>query len=237
MSDLIWLNAGDGPDSLPDPAAALTEPNGLLAAGGSLAPDWLLASYRRGIFPWFEAGQPILWWSPDPRAVLYPAELKVSRSLKQTRRRGEFHVTADANFAGVIDACAEPRRYTDATWITPPMRAAYARLHDLGWAHSFETWSEATLVGGLYGIAIGKVFFGESMFARRTDASKLAFWHAVEFLSRQGFELIDCQLPSSHLTRLGARSLPRSEFLALLGQLTEPAGQPGPWIEAFAAGR
>ena len=236
MSELRWLSAANGPESLPDPADALIEPNGLLAAGGSLEPAWLLKSYRRGIFPWFETGQPILWWSPDPRTVLRPDELRVSRSLRKRLRRGKFQVSADRDFAGVISACAAPRRYTDSTWITAPMLAAYERLHELGWAHSFEAWTDETLVGGLYGVAIGKVFFGESMFARQSDASKVAFWHALQFLSEQGIELIDCQLPSEHLSRLGAKSLPRSEFLSLLERLTDPSGTPGTYRKAFQTG-
>lgn len=236
MSNLKWLSAADGPESLPDPAEALIEPNGLLAAGGSLEPEWLLESYRRGIFPWFETGQPILWWSPDPRTVLEPDDLKISRSLRKRLSRGQFRVTADKDFAGVISACSEPRTYTDSTWITPTMGTAYTRLHELGWAHSFETWTGETLVGGLYGIAIGKVFFGESMFARQSDASKVAFCHALRFLSERGFELVDCQLPSAHLSRLGAKSMPRSEFLSHLVRLTESPGMPGHYREAFDAG-
>jgi len=236
MSELKWLSAADGPDCLPDPAEALIEPNGLLAAGGSLEPEWLLESYRRGIFPWFETGQPILWWSPDPRTVLEPDEFNVSRSLRKRLRSGQYRVTADRDFGGVISACSEPRSYTDSTWITPTMLTAYTRLHELGWAHSFEAWTDDTLVGGLYGVAIGKVFFGESMFARQSDASKVAFWHAIRFLSASGFELIDCQLPSAHLTRLGATSMPRSEFLSRLSGLTESAGMPGRYREAFEAG-
>jgi len=234
MSELKWLSAADGPASLPDPADALVEPNGLLAAGGSLAPEWLLASYRRGIFPWFESGQPILWWSPDPRTVLYPDAFRVSRSLGKRIRRGEFEITADTDFAGVIGACAGPRRYTSQTWITARMREAYTELHADGWAHSIEARAGGALVGGLYGIAIGRVFFGESMFAHATDASKVAFWHAIRFLTREGFELIDCQLPSAHLSRLGATTLPRTRFLDLLARLTEPAGAPGAWTERFA---
>lgn len=233
MRELSWLSAADGPEALPDPADALTEPNGLLAAGGSLAPDWLLTGYRRGIFPWFEAGQPILWWSPDPRTVLRPEGLKVARSLRKRIRRGEFQVTADTDFAGVIGGCAEPRRYTSSTWIIPAMREAYLRLHALGFAHSFEAWSDDGLAGGLYGVAIGKVFFGESMFARRTDASKVALWHAVQFLRNVGFELIDCQLPSTHLSSLGAQSLPREDFLALLERLTATPTPRGAWTDAF----
>ena len=233
MSELKWLNATDGPDEFPDPADALVEPNGLLAAGGALSPEWLLTSYRRGIFPWFEAGQPILWWSPDPRTVLIPGELKISRSLARRLKRREFEITADRNFAGVIGGCAEPRRYSQGTWITTEMRAAYERLHDEGWAHSFEAWQDGSLVGGLYGIAIGRVFFGESMFARRTDASKVALAHAHDFLIERGYALIDCQLPSAHLSRLGAISLPRRDFLNRLQALTETSGQPGSWISAF----
>jgi len=235
MNELRWLKAADGPDKLPDPQEALRQPNGLLAAGGSLSPEWLLASYRKGIFPWFEAGQPILWWSPDPRTVLEPEALVISRSLRKRLRSGEFTVTADESFAEVIAACAEPRAYTDATWITSSMTEAFVALHGLGWAHSFESWSGGELVGGLYGVAIGKVFFGESMFARRSDASKVAFCHAVDFLRDSGYELIDCQLPSAHLTRFGATSIPRHTFLERLRMLTEDVGEPGRWTLATAS--
>jgi leucyl/phenylalanyl-tRNA--protein transferase len=233
MSELKWLSRDDGPDSLPDPIHALLEPNGLLAAGGSLEPEWLLASYRRGIFPWYETGQPILWWSPDPRTVLRPHELRVSRSLRKRIAHGAFEVTADREFAGVIAACAEPRSYTDSTWITRDMLRAYVKLHQLGWAHSFESWADGELVGGLYGIAIGRVFFGESMFARQSDASKVAFFHALEFLADRGFDLIDCQLPSAHLSRLGASPFPRSDFLKALARLTESPGTPGSYRNDF----
>jgi leucyl/phenylalanyl-tRNA--protein transferase len=235
MGEFKWLSAKDGPQSLPDPAEALLEPNGLLAAGGSLEPDWLLESYRRGIFPWFESGQPILWWSPDPRTVLKPDQLRVSRSFRKRLARNEFSVTADHDFAGVISGCTEPRSYTDSTWITPSMHTAYLRLSEIGWAHSFESWVDGSLAGGLYGIAIGKVFFGESMFARRSDASKVAFWHALQFLETRGFELVDCQLPSAHLSRLGARTMPRSKFLAELARLTESPGMPGSYRDEFEA--
>jgi len=235
MSELKWLCRDDGPDSLPDPADALREPNGLLAAGGSLEPDWLLAGYRRGIFPWFESGQPILWWSPDPRTVLKPEELRVSRSLRRRIDRNEFRVTADTDFAGVIAGCAQPRSYTDSTWITPEMQSAYIALHELGWAHSFESWVDGSLAGGLYGIAIGRVFFGESMFAKRSDASKVAFFHALRYLSRRGIELVDCQLPSAHLSRLGARSLPRADFLTELARLMESPGTPGSYRDDFVS--
>lgn len=237
MTELCWLSADDDPNCLPDPNSALSEPNGLLAAGGSLSPEWLLASYQRGIFPWFEAGQPILWWSPDPRTVLQPDALKISRSLRKRINRCEFSVTSDCDFAGVIGACAEPRSYTDGTWITPLMQAAYCRLHAEGWAHSFEAWQDEQLVGGLYGVAIGKVFFGESMFTRQTDASKVAFHHAVRYLQVAGYELIDCQLPSQHLASLGATSVARSSFLESLRQLTTSTAQPGPWTQHFAGWR
>jgi leucyl/phenylalanyl-tRNA---protein transferase len=235
MSNIRWLAATDGPEALPAPANALRHPNGLLAAGGSLNPDWLLAAYRHGIFPWYEEGQPILWWCPDPRAVIRPAELKISRSLRRTVARERFAVTADTAFDAVIDGCAEPRRYTDATWITREMADAYKRMHTLGWAHSFEAWQKDRLVGGLYGIAIGRVFFGESMFTRERDASKVAFVHAAAFLAQHGFELIDCQVESAHLTRLGAAAMPRNAFLQAVATLCEPAGEPGLWTLGAAA--
>ena len=232
MSRLRWLGPSDGPEALPKPASALSEPNGLLAAGGALRPEWLLAAYRQGIFPWYEEGQPILWWCPDPRAVLRPDELKVSRSLRRTLRRGTFTVTADRAFAAIVEGCAAPRRYTDATWITPDMARAYERMHELGWAHSFEAWRDGRLAGGVYGIAIGRVFFGESMFSRERDASKVALVRAVEFLKARSVALIDCQIPSSHTTRLGATALTRERFLGLLDELCEPPGSPGPWTGA-----
>lgn len=229
MTNIRWLAATDGPETLPAPGYALRHPNGLLAAGGSLRPEWLLEAYRHGIFPWYEDGQPILWWCPNPRAILRPAELKVSRSLRRTAARGRFAVTADTAFDAVVDACAQPRRYTDATWITAEMAAAYKHMHALGWAHSFETWEAERLVGGLYGIAIGRVFFGESMFARERDASKVAFVRAVTFLQARGVALIDCQIASAHLTSLGATSMSRDAFLEALTALCEPPGEPGPW--------
>jgi leucyl/phenylalanyl-tRNA--protein transferase len=233
MRNIRWLGPSDGPDALPDGAAALEHPNGLLAAGGSLEPDWLWAAYRRGIFPWYEEGQPILWWCPNPRAVLLPEELHLSGSLRRTLRRHRYVVTADRDFGAVVDACAAPRRYTDATWITAEMAAAYKQMHAAGWAHSFETWHAGHLAGGVYGIAIGRVFFGESMFARERDASKVALAGAVAFLRSRGYSLIDCQLPSSHMTSLGARTMPREMFLQQLARLCDPPGEPGPWAEAM----
>jgi leucyl/phenylalanyl-tRNA--protein transferase len=233
MSGLRWLQQSEGPQALPNPASALRNPNGLLAAGGSLEPEWLLAAYRNGIFPWYDEGQPILWWCPDPRAVLWPGDLRVSRSLRRTLRRRRYVVTADRAFAAIVDGCAEPRRYTDATWITPDMAAAYKRLHALGWAHSFEAWRDNDLVGGMYGISIGRVFFGESMFSREADASKVALAIAIDFLREHGCALLDCQVPSSHMTTMGATFLRRDRFLDLLAELCVPPGSPGSWSDAM----
>ena len=228
MSALRWLSRSTAPD-FPPPEEALTEPNGLLAAGGDLEPDRLLTAYRRGIFPWYEEGQPILWWSPDPRAVLWPGELRVSRSLKRSVRNRGFTFRVDTAFDQVVAACAAPRTYGHRTWITHEMAAAYARLHRLGWAHSFETWHDDALVGGLYGVAIGRVFFGESMFTRSTDASKVALFHAVRFLRDLAFELIDCQVASAHTASLGATNVSRANFLELLAVLCDPPGTPRRW--------
>jgi len=196
------------PERFPDAAYALREPNGLLAAGGDLSPRRLLAAYRQGIFPWYSSGQPILWWSPDPRGVLLPGDLKVSRSLRKSLRGG-YRVSLNRAFAEVMRRCAAPRPGQDGTWITAGMQRAYLRLHELGHAHSIECWHDDELTGGLYGVAIGAVFFGESMFSARRDASKVAL-HA---LCRSGFDLVDCQLPNEHLERLGARRMARQEFI------------------------
>ena len=229
MSTLRWLSSADAPDRFPPASEALTEPNGLLAAGGDLQPARLLAAYRRGIFPWYEEGQPILWWSPDPRAVLRPDGVKVSRSLRRALIKGGLEARIDSAFKSVVSACAEPRRYTDATWITRDMAAAYARRHELGWAHSFESWRDGELVGGLYGVAIGRVFFGESMFTRTTDASKVALVHLAEHLQARAFRLIDCQVASAHVASLGATTVSRTNFLALLDEYCEPPGEPKRW--------
>ena len=221
-----WIGADTPAHAFPDPERALDEPNGLLAAGGDLSPERLLHAYRLGVFPWYSAGQPILWWSPDPRAVLFPERMRVSRSLRKTLRQGRFRVTVDTAFREVMDACAAPRPGSDGTWITPEMLAAYTRLHSLGWAHSVECWRDGRLAGGLYGVAMGRVFFGESMFSRESDASKVALAH----LSGQGYRLIDCQVESEHLARLGAEPVPRRTFRALLDELTEP--EPAPAAEA-----
>ena len=208
------------PDAFPDPELALDEPNGLLAAGGDLGPTRLLCAYRRGIFPWFSDGQPILWWSPDPRAVLWPEALRVSRTLRRTLRRETFTISANTAFDRVVRECARPRAGQDGTWITRGMATAYGRLHRAGHAHSIECWRGAELAGGLYGVAIGRVFFGESMFSRSADASKVALAH----LCTLGFGIIDCQLPNPHLARLGAVEMERQRFVALLDELCEASG-------------
>lgn len=213
----FWLDPNDGSYTFPPAEYALKEPNGLLAIGGDLSPRRILNAYRRGIFPWFNPGQPILWWSPDPRAVLFPEKLKVSRSLRRTIARDTFRITFDNAFAEVIKACAEtPRRGQHGTWITDEMQQAYIRLHQLGYAHSAESWDDGQLVGGLYGMRLGDVFFGESMFSHRTDASKVAFVHLVRRLQREGVVVIDCQVTTDHLLSLGAEEIARTRFLTLL---------------------
>jgi len=216
VKTITWLSPKDAPEWFPPPEQALDDPAGLLAAGGDLSPARLLAAYRRGIFPWYSPGQPVLWWSPDPRAVLFPEEFRVSRSLAKTIRNGGFSVASDQSFAEVIDACAAPRAQSLGTWITPEMREAYLELHHRGHAHSIETRLGGELVGGLYGVRLGGVFFGESMFSRASDASKVALAHLVAVCRRNSIAVIDCQLASRHLASLGARSIPRAQFQALL---------------------
>ncbi len=214
--------------AFPDPA--LAEPDGLLAVGGDLSPERLLSAYAAGIFPWFSEGTPILWWSPDPRLVLFAGELHVSASLRRTVRRGRFRVTSDAAFGRVIRRCADRERPgQDGTWITGGMVDAYERLHRLGFAHSFEAWEGDALAGGLYGVSLGAAFFGESMFADRPDASKVAFVRAVEFLSRWGVDLVDCQVKTAHLERFGAREIPRKEFLERLERALRASTLRGHW--------
>jgi len=228
-----WL---EHDDPFPPLASALKHPNGLLAAGADLSPGRLLAAYRQGIFPWYSEGEPVLWWSPDPRMVLIPAELKVSRSLAKALRNRDYEIRFDSAFAAVMQGCAT--RGADAagrgagevgTWITDAMRAAYARLHELGYAHSAETWIGGELAGGLYGVAIGRMFFGESMFTRVRDASKLAMVHLVRRLERRRYGMIDCQMHTAHLASLGARSVPRSEFSLRLRELVDYALTPTKW--------
>jgi leucyl/phenylalanyl-tRNA--protein transferase len=217
----------------PDVARALDEPNGLLAVGGNLEPECLLRAYRRGIFPWYEAGQPILWWSPDPRLVLFPEDLKVSRSLRKTLRRAGFEVAFDQNFRAVMQACGAARSDGYGTWITTEMLDAYTRLHQLGYAHCVEVYREGELVGGLYGVALGRVFFGESMFHRATDASKVALCALVHKLIALGFAVIDCQMETAHLLSLGAQTVPRTRFCELLTACDE-APLPSQWRVAAA---
>jgi leucyl/phenylalanyl-tRNA--protein transferase len=210
--------------------AALAEPNGLLAAGGDLQPQRLLAAYRRGIFPWYSAGEPILWWSPDPRMVLFPGELKISRSLAKTLRKSGYEVRLDTAFDAVVGACAgKPREGQSGTWITAEMQAAYRALHSLGYAHSVETWIDGTLAGGLYGIAIGRAFYGESMFADVRDASKIALAHLCAHLKLRGFGIIDCQMETAHLASLGARPISRQHFSARLDELCALGDAPEHW--------
>lgn len=213
----LWITEESPPGAFPDIESALIEPNGLLAIGGDLKPERLLCAYRRGIFPWYSDGQPILWWSPDPRAVLFPSRFHVSRSLRRLMKRSPFEVTVDRDFTGVVRGCAAPRRDQQGTWITGAMASAFTRLHALGHAHSVECWQDGDLAGGLYGVAVGRVFFGESMFSAVPNASKFALAHVCGL----GFELIDCQIPNAHLMRLGAEMIDRREFAALLDRLCQ----------------
>ena len=224
---LTWLKR----DTLifPPLSKAMREPNGLLAAGGDLSADRLIQAYRHGCFPWFSEGQPILWWSPDPRTVLFPEELHVSRSLGKLLRQQRYQVSFDRDFAAVIQACAAPRDYADGTWITDDMQNAYIELHASGHAHSVEVCDKGELVGGLYGLAMGQLFFGESMFSRADNASKFGFVTLVRQLQAWGFVLIDCQMPTDHLESLGARSIPREQFAEYLQKhLDQPT--PAKWV-------
>jgi leucyl/phenylalanyl-tRNA--protein transferase len=217
---LHWLRPDD---PFPPVTAALKDPNGLLAAGGDLSVERLLDAYRHGIFPWFNPGQPILWWSPDPRMVLIPRELKVSRSLNKVLRNRDYEVRADTSFRAVMRACSEPRPEQDGTWISAEMIAAYCALHERGFAHSVETWIGGELAGGLYGVALGRMFYGESMFTRAADASKIALVHLVRQLERWHFGMLDCQVHSEHLAAFGARAIPRADFMRKLRELVNYA--------------
>ncbi|MDR1662603.1 MAG: leucyl/phenylalanyl-tRNA--protein transferase [Azoarcus sp.] len=228
-----WLRNTDG---FPPPELALREPNGLLCAGGDLTSQRIVRAYINGIFPWYSPGEPILWWSPDPRMALFPGEFRISRTLRKTLRKGGYRVRLDTRFEAVIEACAgTPRPGQAGTWITPEIKAAYVRLHALGYAHSVETWIGEQLAGGLYGIAIGKMFYGESMFARVADASKIAIAHLVRFLGEQGFGLIDCQMRTAHLASLGAREIPRDDFIRCVRTLTAIPPLCGRWPADAAA--
>lgn len=223
---IAWLRSGD---PFPPVEKAAAEPNGLLAAGGDLSVSRLVDAYGRGIFPWFNEGQPILWWSPDPRMVLFPAELKISRSLTKTLRHSRFEIRADTAFREVILNCGMPRREQHGTWITAPMVEAYCEMHRAGIAHSVETWIDEELVGGLYGVALGHAFFGESMFTRVTDASKVALVTLVRQLELWGFGLVDCQMNTAHLASFGAREIPRADFTRRLRELIHYPTIPAPW--------
>lgn len=228
-TQLPWL-AGDDP--FPAPSTALDYPDGLLAAGGDVSPTRLQAAYRAGIFPWSSAGEPLLWWSPDPRCVIDPATFIPSKSLVKTRRQAGWRFSCNQAFADVIAACAAPRPYADDTWITAEIQAGYVALHKLGWAQSIEVWRDDALVGGLYGVTVGGIFCGESMFSRCRDASKLAFWALMRLSQAWQVEWVDCQLENDHLLSLGATIMSRNDYLALLAQ--QPETPALPWSQAHS---
>lgn len=218
---VVWLSADDPPNAFPAVEDALCEPDGLLAAGGDLSVKRLLAAYRRGIFPWYDEGQPLLWWSPDPRCVFLKGDFHLSRRLQKELRRSSVEVRFNTTFAEVVRACAGPRLYQEGTWITGDMMTAYQQLHESGWAHSIEVWQDDELIGGLYGLAIGKAMFGESMFSRESNASKIALLLLDRMLDAGTFGMVDCQVQSNHLLSLGASVIPRSEFTHRLDVLCE----------------
>jgi leucyl/phenylalanyl-tRNA--protein transferase len=232
---IVWLSERDSPEAFPSVDRALREPDGLLAAGGDLSPPRLLAAYRRGIFPWYSRGQPILWWCPDPRAILLPPHFKMSRSLAKSIRNRGYVTRIDTAFREVIRACGSPELRPGGTWLSPEMRAAYLRLHKLGYAHSVETWHEDRLVGGLYGVALGRVFFGESMFSIERDASKVAMKRLCEELVSRGYRMIDCQMATPHLLSLGAQLIPRPLFVGMLSAHVSDQPTPDRWIDATPA--
>jgi leucyl/phenylalanyl-tRNA--protein transferase len=222
------------PDEILFPPVDRAVKSGLLGVGGDLSPERLLAAYREGIFPWYGEGEPILWWAPDPRFVLYPGELRVSRSMRQFLKKGLVRITFDKDFRAVIAACQKPRSGQDGTWITGEMREAYSALHDLGYAHSVEVWSGETLAGGLYGVSLGRAFFGESMFTTIANASKAALITLVTRLREHNFDLIDCQVETPHLASLGARLIPRREFGKRLGESLRHETLRGSWGRLLA---
>lgn len=226
---IAWLSESDPPDAFPPVEDALAEPDGLLAAGGDLSQDRLLAAYVRGIFPWYEEGQVILWWSPDPRCVLWPQQLHVSRRLRQQLRNSKAEVRFNTAFGEVVKRCAGRRRYRSGTWITGAMSSAYRALHDDGWAHSVEVWEDGDLVGGLYGVCIGRVFFGESMFSARPNTSKMAMIGLTRHMIENQLSLLDCQVVSPHLLTLGAIRMPRHEFAEYLAGACDPATPHTAW--------
>src|SRR5512146_498864 len=221
-----WLELQD---PFPPVARALRHPNGLLAAGADLSVERLIDAYRRGIFPWYSEGQPLLWWSPDPRMVLFPPELRIARSLKKRLRRRDYEVRADTCFEAAMRACAAPRAEESGTWITEDMVTAYTALNRSGFAHSVETWIDGELAGGLYGVALGRMFYGESMFMRVADASKIALAHLVRQIERWGFGMIDCQMKTAHLAAFGAREIPRAKFMRKVVELVNYPAPASPW--------
>lgn len=227
MINLHWLDETDL--DFPDIESALDDPDGLLAVGGDLSSDRLLSAYSQGIFPWYQDEQPILWWSPSTRMALLPADLYISSSMRKLLRRQTFRVTFDTAFADVIGQCSSVREAFPGTWITVEMQAAYCRLHNMGVAHSVEVWHGDTLAGGLYGIAMGQLFFGESMFSLEANASKIALIALTRQLQRWGYQIIDCQVPSEHLRSLGARDISRQRFQEYLLRYRQAPGNPGKW--------
>lgn len=227
----------DGMPEFPSPTRALSTPNGLLAAGGDLSPEWLLTAYARGIFPWFSEGEPILWWSPDPRCVFHTSQVHASRRLRRHLRQCDWSVSADGNFREVIEACAAPRGAGQGSWLTPAMIDAYCELGRLGHAHSIEVRQGSRLVGGLYGIATGRVFCGESMFSAESGGSKVALLALARVLERWGWPLLDAQVPNPHLFSMGAKMMPRNDYLAALATLREPVQRIGSWQESWPLAR
>jgi len=226
---ITWLHAGVVGEPFPHPSQSWLDPNGLLAAGGDLSLPRLLRAYRQGIFPWYEAGQPILWWSPDPRTVLRPEDLRVTRSLRKSIRNGGFEVSFDRDFEAVIRACGAPRAGATGTWITVEMRHAYLELHRAGYAHSVEVWRGGELAGGLYGVAVGRLFCGESMFSRATDASKVGLAWLCRHLAAWDWPLIDSQTPTPHMLAMGASEVPRERFLEQVRRLVDQDPGPRSW--------
>ncbi|CAH9019699.1 leucyl/phenylalanyl-tRNA--protein transferase [Candidatus Nitrosacidococcus sp. I8] len=224
MVSPYYIDSNDSSYFFPNPKLALLDPNGLLAVGGDLSQKRIIYAYCQGIFPWYSQGQPILWWSPNPRMVLFPSKLKISRNLKKKLNRSEYTLTIDKNFQGVIQACANtPRHGIISTWLTIEMQTAYIQLHDMGIAHSIEVWEKSNLIGGLYGLHIGRIFFGESMFSLRSDASKIALVYLCNYLQQKRVSLIDCQVESAHLFRLGAQTITRDLFIRWVQKLCNPS--------------
>ena len=229
---VIWLSGDDPPSSFPPVSSALAEPDGLLAAGGDLSSERLLYAYRHGIFPWYDEGQPLLWWSPNPRCVFMPGDYRVSRRMQRELRRSSAEVRTNTAFSEVVQQCAGPRKSEQGTWITPAIKSAFEKLHRQGWAHSIEVWESGELVGGLYGLAIGKVFFGESMFSQRPNASKIALLFVANKLEKGDIELLDCQVVSGHLMSLGARTTPRDDFVKHLDSACHPTTRLPNWLDS-----